>query len=262
MAFDTNLLLRADGLKYTQVILDGILINAIEDSIKQVNAMQHSTNVHTGEYASDTSFINQAGRKLTFKSVAHAIESSLNGQGHKIQDYKDLFDKCKKEATYLVSNSYAQYNGKYMITKFDIEEENGGSFVIDWELQEVITANITSQTFRVWNKSPTAATPTTTTNTTTTPNKVVVSSNTKYLLTKCPTMSRKKYGTKTGVSCVKRLQVFLQGGGYYLKYKCNGQFNKALETELKKVQKKRKLSQTGVWDSKTIAFYKKLYKIK
>lgn len=258
MAFDTNLLTRTDGLKYTQIILDGIEINAIEDSIKQVNDMEHSTHVHTGEFASDTSFINQSGRRLTFKSVVHAIESSLNGQDHRIQDYKDLFDKCKKEASYLVSNSYAQYNGKYMITKFDIEEENGGSFVIDWELQEVITAPVTSQTFRVWNKSPTAATTTTTTTT----KKVTVSSNTLILLTKCPTLSRKKYGTKTGVSCVKRLQVFLQGGGYYLKYKCNGRFNKALETELKKVQKRRKLPQTGEWDKKTIAFFKKSYKIK
>lgn len=263
MAFDTNLLLRSDGLKYTQVILDGIVINAIEDSIKQVNDMQHSTNVHTGEYASDTSFINQAGRKLTFKSVVHAIESSTNGQEHKIQDYNDLFDKCKKEAAYLVSNSYAQYNGKYMITKFDIEEENGGSFVIDWELQEVITANITSQTFRVWNKSPTAATPTTTTKTTTTTTKkVTVPSNTTYLLTKCPIMSRKSYQTKKGVACVKRLQIFMQSQGYYLKYKLDGWFSKYTEQELKKVQKKRKLPQTGVWDKKTIAFFKKLYKIK
>lgn len=260
MAFDINLLKRNDGLKYTQLVLGGTIINAIDESIKENNPLEHSTNTHIGEYASDTSFISQSGRRLTFKSVVHAIESSQNGLEHRIQDYQDLFDKYKKTDAYLVSNSYAQYNGKYIITKFDKEEENGGSFVIDWELQEVITAPVTSKTFRVWDKAPSAATPTTT-KTTTTPNKVVVSSNTKYLLTKCPTMSREKYGTKTGVSCVKRLQVFLQGGGYYLKYKCNGQFNKALETELKMVQKRRKLPQSGVWDKKTIAFFKKSYKL-
>jgi hypothetical protein len=256
MALDTNLLTRNDGLKYTQLVLDGTPINAIDESIKENNNLEHSTNVHIGEYASDTSFISQAGRRLTFKSVVHAIESSQAGREHKIQDYQDLFDTYKKTAAYLVSNSYAKYNGKYIITKFDKEEENGGSFVIDWELQEVITAPVTSKTFRVWDKAPPATTKTTTTK------KVTVSYNTKYLLTKCPTMSRKKYGTKTGLACVKRLQIFLQASGYFLKHKTNGNFSKSLETALKKVQKKRKLPQTGVWDKKTIAFYKKLYKIK
>lgn len=262
MAFDINLLTRSDGLKYTQLVLGGTLINAIDESIKENNSLEHSTNTHIGEYASDTSFISQSGRRLNFKSVVHAIESSQSGREHKIQDYQDLFDNYKKTPAYLVSNSYAKYNSKYIITKFDIEEENGGSFIIDWELQEVITAPVTSKTFRVWDKAPTAATPTTTTTTTnTTTKKVTVPSNTSYLLTKCPVMSRKAYQTKKGVSCVKRLQIFMQSEGYYLKYKLDGWFSKYTEQELKKVQKKRKLPQTGVWDSKTIAFYKKLYKI-
>lgn len=255
MALDTNLLLRKDGLKYTQIVLGGMDINAIEESIKEVNAMEHSTNPHIGVNASDTVFITQYGRKLSFKSVVHEIESSNSGREHRIQDYQNLFNTHKKTAAYLVSNSHAEYNGKYIITKFDKEEEAGGSFVIDWELQEVITAPVTSKTFRVWGKAPSATTTTTTTK------KVTVPANTKTLLTKCPTMSRKKLGTKMGVSCVKRLQTFLKSGGYFLKYKSNGNFGKFTEAELKKAQRKRKLPQTGVWDKKTIAFYKKLYKL-
>ena len=256
MTFDPNLQTRRDGLKYTQIKLGIMYLNAIEDSIKQVNDMDHSTNVHVGVNASDTTFISQSGRKLSFKSVVHALESSSKGREHRIQDHQVLFDMYKKTPAYLISNSYAKYNGKYIITKFDYEEDSGGNFTIDWELQEVITAPVTSKTFRVWGKAPSAS------SSTTTAKKVTVSSNTQYLLTKCPVMSRAKYGTKTGIACVKRLQIFLQAGGFYLKYKLDGNFGKYTEQELKKAQKKRKLSQTGAWDTKTIAFYKKLYSIK
>ena len=256
MALDTNLLLRKDGLKYTQIVLGGMEIDAIEESIKEVNAMEHSTNPHIGVNASDTEFITQYGRKLSFKSVVHEIESSNSGQGHRIQDYQNLFDIHKKTSAYLVSNSHASYNGKYIITKFDKEEEAGGSFVIDWELQEIITAPVTSKTFRVWGKAPSA-----TTTPTTTTKKVTVSTNTKILITKCYLMSRKKHGTKTGLVCVKRLQTFLKANGFFLKYKTNGNFNKATEIELKKLQRKRKIPQSGAWDSKTRLFYKKLTKL-
>jgi len=253
MTLDTNLLLRKDGLKYTQIMLGGMEIDAIEESIKEVNAMEHSTNPHIGVNASDTEFITQTGRKLSFKSVVHEIESSNSGREHKIQDYQNLFDTHKKTPAYLVSNSYAEYNGKYIITKFDKEEEAGGSFVIDWELQEVITAPVTSKTFRVWGKAPTA--------TTTTTKKVTVSANTKALITKCPTMNRKKNGTKTGQICVKRLQIFLKAHGLFLKYKTNGGYGKAMELEVKKLQRKRKIPESGAWDARTIAFYKKLTKL-
>ena len=255
MTLNSNLLTRRDGLKYTILILNGMYINAIEDSIKEVNDMQHSTNVHVGVKASDTKFISESGRKLTFKSVVHALESSAHGKEHRIQDYQAMSDIVKKTPAFLTSNSYAQYNGKYIITKFDVTEDSGGNFEIDWELQEVITAPVTSKTFRVWGNAPSNSS-------SSTAKKVTVSSNTQYLLTKCPILSRKKYEPYHGVACVKRLQVFLQAGGFYLKYKLDGWFSKYTEAELKKAQKKRKLPQTGVWDAKTIAFYKKLYNIK
>jgi hypothetical protein len=258
MTRDIKLLERMDGRKYTTMVFGGGHITAIEDSIKEVKPMQHSTNDHVGVKASDTSFISESGRKLTFKSVVHALETSNIGKQHRIQDWNKFADVYKKTPGYLVSNSYAQYNGKYIITKFDKEEDTGGNFTIDWEIREVITAPVTAKTFRVWGKAPSNSS----TSSSTTAKKVTVSSNTKYLLTKCPVMSRAKYGTKTGVACVKRLQTFLQAGGYYLKYKLDGNFGKYTEQELKKAQKKRKLSQTGAWDTKTIAFYKKLYGIK
>lgn len=254
MAFDTNLLERSDGQKYTTLMLNGVSIDAIEDSISETNDMTHSTNVHVGVKASDTTFISEAGRKLTFKSIVHALETSSSGNEHRIQDYQDLADTVKKTAAYLVSNSYAKYNGKYIITKFDKEEDSGGNFEISWELQEIITTSVTSKTFRVWGKAPSTSSSSTAT-------KVTCSDNTKYLLTKCPTMSRAKYESKHGVACVKRLQIFLQAGGYYLKYKLDGWFSVYTEAELKKAQKKRGLPQTGVWDAKTISYYKKLYKI-
>ncbi|OEC87896.1 MULTISPECIES: peptidoglycan-binding domain-containing protein [Methanobacterium] len=256
MTIDTDLIQRRDGRKYTILLLNGMDINAIDESIKEVKDMQHSTNVHIGVTASDTTFISEAGRKLTFKSIVHALETSSHGKEHRIQDYQAMADIVKKTPKFLVSNSYAKYNGKYIITKFDKEEDSGGNFEIDWELQEVIPAPVTAKTFRVWGKAPSNQP------STTTPSKATCSANTQYLLTKCPTMSRKQYESKKGVACVKRLQIFLQAGGYYLKYKLDGWFSKYTEQELKKAQQKRKLPQTGVWDTKTIAFYKKLYDIK
>jgi hypothetical protein len=255
MTLNSNLSTRRDGLKYTILVLGGMNINAIEDSIKEVKDMQHSTNVHVGVKASDTTFISESGRKLTFKSIVHALETSAHGREHRIQDYQYLADSVKKTPAFLVSNSYAKYNGKYIITKFDETEDSGGNFEIEWELQEVIAAPVTSKTFRVWGVSPSNSS-------SSNAKKVTVPSNTKYLLTKCPVLSRKKYESKKGVPCVKRLQIFLKAGGFYLKYKDDGWFSKYTEQELKKAQNKRKLPQTGVWDAKTIAYYKKIYKIK
>lgn len=253
MSINTDLLRRNDGKKYTTLILGGMHIDAIENSIKENKDMEHSTHTHIGFKASDTKFIGEDGRKLTFKSIVHALESSQEGNDHRIQDYKNLSDVAKKTPSFLVSNSYAKYNGKYVITKFDVEEDSGGTFNIDWELQEVITAPVTMQTFRVWGKAPTTK-PTPPTNTAS-----KASANTTHLLTKCPTMSRKEYGTRSGVDCVKRLQIFMQAGGYYLRGRLDGNFGPYTESELKRVQSTRKLTQTGVWDNTTITFYKKLY---
>ena len=53
----------------------------------------------------------------------------------------------------------------------------------------------------------------------------------------------------------------MQGQGYYKKYKVDGKFGSYTKTELKKLQKAKKLKQTGKWDKATIKYFQKKYKV-
>ena len=52
----------------------------------------------------------------------------------------------------------------------------------------------------------------------------------------------------------------MQSLGYYKKYKVDGKFGSNTKSELKKLQKAKKLKQTGNWDKATIKYFQKKYK--
>lgn len=253
-------------LKAKESDSSGMYIDAISDSIKEINDYEHSTNLsHGAEVGSDTKYMGESGKKLTFNSIVPNYATSPHGREHRVRDYAHLVGIAKKTPYYLVSNSYADYNGTYIVMKCDREEDEGGNFYLNWELQELIVPKVVEKTFRVFGTAKTTSSSTTSKKTT--PKKTTASSNTFNLLNNCPVMRRKdlefdKKGNKRmNITCVKRLQKFMQDGGYYTKYKLDGWFSKYTENELAKVQKNRKLKITGVWDNQTIEYYKKLYKI-
>ena len=59
---------------------------------------------------------------------------------------------------------------------------------------------------------------------------------------------------------MKYLQKFLQSLGYYKKYKIDGIYGKYTKAEVKKLQKAKKLKQTGNWDKNTVKYFQKKYK--
>ena len=153
----------------------------------------------------------------------------------------------------LTSNSHIDLKGNYLCTQCDVVEDTGNNFTIDWEFTEVIKFNYTKPTFRVWG-SASSTTIKQQTTAKTSGNKL--NKNTKTLLKKCGTLSASNKVKK----CVKYLQKFMQSQGYYKKYKVDGKFGSSTKSELKKLQKKNKLKQTGEWDKATIKHFQKKFK--
>lgn len=83
-----------------------------------------------------------------------------------------------------------------------------------------------------------------------------MSTTTKTLLKSCGTLSPSNKASK----CVKYLQKFLQSVGYYKKQKVDGIYGSKTKAEVKKLQKAKKLKQTGKWDNNTIKYFRKKYK--
>lgn len=234
------------------IVFEGMNINNIIDEIQVQKDISITSNDYLGGSGSSTDFISESGNILTFESYCLHYEESWHGNNHRIGDYKSLFKTYHTKAGVVTSKSNASINGNYIITKFEIKEDTAGNFRISWELREQIPFNVTKQTFRVWGKPKQA----TATKKTVKKSGSSPSSNTKYLLKNCGLMSKGSKATK----CVKVLQKFLQAGGYYKGYKLDGVFGVYTVKELKKVQKKRGLKQTGKWDKATRAYYQKKYK--
>ncbi len=245
-----------------QLFVEGVEIKNIE-GINEDPQWEHVTNSNVGVKGTDTQYISEEGRKITFHSSIPYDEPKYD-----IRFYRKLAEKLKIPpktepfAYLLTSNAKGDYKGNYILVDFQPKMDNAGNYELDWHFQEVIVPKVTEKTFRVFGTA-------TTTKKTGTVKKAVASNNTMLLILNCPVMGRKikigngktTYEEKKGISCVKRLQKFLQAGGYYTKYLVDGWFSTYTAKELKKAQKKRKLKQTGNWDKKTIEYYKKLYKL-
>lgn len=234
------------------IVFNGMNINRIIDQIDVNTEKAYTDSPYVGSSGSHTEYISENGRVITCQSLCMHYEQSAHGNSHRIDDYKQLAKTHKNKTGVLTSNSELDLKGNYLISKFDVTEDTMGNFTISWEFREVVPFNVTKQSFRVWGKAGVSKTGTTKTTTTSSG----PSTNTKYLLKVCPLMSK---GSKS-TACVKRLQKFLQSGGLYKGYKVDGVYGTYTVKAVKQAQKKRKLKQTGKWDTTTRAYYQKLYK--
>lgn len=234
------------------IIFNGISINNIIDEIKVESKRNYRTSEYVGSTGSDTSYISEESKVITFSNLCMHYEESTQGNKHRINDYLDLSTQFKNKTGVLTSQSNLDLKGNYIITQFEPVEDTMGNFTIQWELTEKSVFNVTKTTFRVWGKSSSSKNSKTTTTKKSGSN---LSSNTKYLLKTCGLMSKGSKSTK----CVKCLQKFLQSGGYYKGYTVDGVYGTYTVKAMKQAQKKKGLKQTGKWDKNTRNYYRKKY---
>lgn len=237
------------------IVFGGMNINYILDEINVDKDQEFNTSPYIGQEGSSTNFVSSSGRTISFKSLCKRDEISPHGRGHRINDYIYLSKTYNKKDRVLTSSSKSNLKGNYICTGFNYSEDTNGNYIIQWEFKEVIKFNTTKKTFRVWGKSVSSSNKT---KKTTTKNSGAnnLSTNVKYLLKTCPTMSQGHKGSK----CVKSLQKFLQSKGYYTKYKVDGIYAKYTTQEVKKLQKKIKVKASGNWDKNTRSYFQKKYK--
>lgn len=236
------------------IVFNNYNIDNIINEIKITENTTHNTSPYIGTYGSNTNYISDEGRVISFKNLVTNDENTSDGK-NRIVLYKNIAKEFKTKSGVLTSSSKSELKGNYIITKFDYTEDTGRNFICEWEFTEIIKFNVTKKTFRVWGKSTTSNNK----------NKNVVkktsgnsnlNSNTKNLLKNCPTMSKGYNGKK----CVKSLQKFLQSKGYYTKYKVDGIYAIYTEKAVKSLQKSVKLKSTGKWDKNTRKYFQKKYK--
>lgn len=237
------------------IVFAGVNINNIATEISVKRNQNFSTSEYIGTDGSTTSYVSRSGKIISFKSICKRDEQSPHNRGHRIKDYEHLANKFNKKAKVLTSSSKSAINGNYICTNFDYTVDTGGNYYINWEFTEVMKFNVTKKTFRVWGKAVSSNNK----NKKTTTKKSGgnnLSSNVKYLLKTCPTLTKNDSHKK----CVKSLQKFLQSKGFYKNYKVDGLYQIYTEKAVKGLQKKFKLKVTGKWDKNTRSYFQKKYK--
>lgn len=240
------------------IVFENIPITNIQDDITIKYTREYNTSPYVGATGSTTNFVSELGRILSFKSLCPSYDE-LNDDGtvktnSPINVFKNLASQYKNKTGVLTSSSHIDLRGNYLCTGFDVVEDTGNNFTIDWEFTEVIPFNTVKKTFRVWGSASSTSKKQQTTNKS---SGSKLNKQSKTLLKSCGTLSTSNKVRK----CVKYLQKFLQSLGYYKKFKVDGKFGSNTKTELKKLQKAKKLKQTGKWDNATIKYFKKKYKV-
>lgn len=241
------------------IVFENIAITNILTDITIKSARDYNTSPYVGGVGSNTNFISELGRVISFKSICPSYEE-VNDDGSvksesPITTFKNLARTYKDKTGVLTSASHMDLKGNYLCTGFEVVEDTGNNFTIHWEFTEVLPFNSVKQTFRVWGSAASTST-TKKQQTTSKKSGSKLSSSTKSLLKSCGTLSPSTKVRK----CVKYLQKFLQSLGYYKKYKVDGIYGSITKSELKKLQKAKKLKQTGKWDKNTIKYFQKKYK--
>lgn len=236
------------------IVFENIPITNIIDDISIKSTRDYNTSPYVGGTGSNTNFISELGRVISFKSICPSYEEEEADESP-IGVYKELSETYKNKTGVLTSDSYLNLKGNYLCTGFEVVEDTGNNFTIEWEFTEVLPFNSVKQTFRVWGSAASTAT-STKQKTTAKTSGSKLNSNTKTLLKSCGTLSASTKVSK----CVKYLQKFLQSVGYYKKYKIDGIYGNYTKAEVKKLQKAKKLKTTGNWDKTTVKYFQKKYK--
>lgn len=240
------------------IVFEGTQITNIIGEITIKSTRNYNTSPFIGgNGGSDTNFVSELGRIITFKSIVPAYDEIESTESPLIL-FKQLAETYKNKTGVLTSESRSDLKGNYLCTEFEVVEDTGNNFQISWQFTEVVPFNSTKQTFRVWGSAAKSTTSSTTKKTTTTKTSgTTVSANTKKLLKSCGTLS----SSNTVKTCVKYLQKFLQSLGYYKGYKVDGKYQTYTKAAVKKLQKNKKLTATGNWNKTTINYFKKKYKL-
>ena len=239
------------------IVFQNIPITNIVDDIKIKYTRDYNTSPYIGKTGSNTNFVSELGRVISFKSLCPYYDEINNDGTVKtnppIRVFLNLSKRYKNRTGVLTSNSHIDLKGNYLCTGCEVVEDTGNNFTIDWEFTEVIKFNTVKKTFRVWGS---ASSTTSKQQKTAKTSGSKLNSKSKKLLKSCGTL-----GPSNKVkACVKYLQKFMQSLGYYKKYKVDGKFGSYTKKELKKLQKAKKLKQTGKWDKATIKYFQKKYK--
>ena len=242
------------------IVFENISITNIIDEISVKKVRDYNTSPYIGGTGSNSNFISELGRVISFKSIIPYYDEIDDDNLVKVEPpitiFKKLAEAYKDKTGVLTSPSHLDLKGNYLITNFDVVEDTGNNFTIDWEFTEVIPFNRVKKTFRVWGSAATSASSTKQTKTATVSSGSKLSSQTKTLLKSCGTLAP----SNKVRACVKYLQKFMQSVGYYKKYKVDGIYAQYTKSELKKLQKANKLKTTGNWDKTTLKYFQKKYK--
>lgn len=235
-----------------QITFNETPITNIIDEITVKADRDYNTSPYIGGTGSNSSFISELGRVISFKSLCPSYEE-VDADNPPIQVYRQLSEDYRSKTAVLTSESHLDLKGNYLVTGFEVTEDTGHNFTIDWEFTEVVPFNSIRQTFQVFGSANKNSKKQQTTSKT---SGGKLNKSSKKLLKSCGVLS-----SSTKVKpCVKYLQKFMQSLGYYKKYKVDGVFGKSTKSELKKLQKAKKLKKTGEWDKKTIKYFQKKYK--
>lgn len=240
------------------IVFENIAITNIIDDITIKQDKDYNTSPYIGGTGSNTNFVSELGRVISFKNICPSYEEIEDDGSVKseppITIFKNLASTYKNKTGVLTSNSHIDLKGTYLCTDFEVEEDTGNNFTIKWEFTEVIPFNSVKKTFRVWGSASSTSKKQKKT-AKTSGNKLNKTS--KALLKSCGTLKPSNKASK----CVKYLQKFLQSIGYYTKGKVDGVYGSSTQTAVKKVQKAKKLKVSGKWDKETVKYFKKKYKV-
>lgn len=237
--------------------------NIIDEITVKTNP-SHQTNEYIGSDGSNTTFVSDSGRVITFKMIIPAYAE--NEDGPKISNYLSLYRTYKKKTGVLTSQSHLNLKGNYMFTEFNVTEDAGNNFECSCEFTEVKKFNATKKTFRVWGNVSSK-------------NKKTIKPikpfefkskldhNLRILLLQCNVLTG--LNPNKSFICVKRLQKFLQKEGYYTKFPIDGKLGKQTTAAIQQLQtailatspKTVKLKANGLWDKYTVAYVRHKYLI-
>ena len=236
------------------IVFENIPITNIIEDISIKSSRDYNTSPYVGGTGSNTNFVSELGRVISFKSICPYYDE-IEASQPPITTYKNLAKTYKNKTGVLTSSSHIDLKGNYLCTAFDVVEDTGNNFTISWEFTEVIQFNSVKKSFRVWG-SAAASSATKKQKKTAKSSGNKLNSTSKKLLKSCGTLKPSNKANK----CTKYLQKFLQSLGYYKKYKVDGVYGSKTQKAVKKLQKTKKLKVTGEWDKKTIKYFQKKYK--